>query len=109
MAAGAPNALSIENTPNVNGRENDLFAATTAAEGSTWAVGWDLDIATANHDPLILRGVNGTWSLVSSPPLGNGSDSVFAAITTIPGGGMWAVGVTSNPSGNYSTLIEYHR
>jgi len=35
--------------------------------------------------------------------------SGFAGITAIPGGGLWAVGVTSNPQGNYETLIEYHQ
>jgi hypothetical protein len=47
------------------------------------------------------------WSLVPSPSLG-GSDSGLAAITAIPGGGLWAVGVTGNLEGNYATLIEYH-
>jgi hypothetical protein len=109
VAAGVPKALSIQPTPNAGTGENDLFAATTAADGSTWAVGWDIDTTTGNHDPLILQGKNGIWSLVSSPNLG-ASDSGFAAITAIPGGGLWAVGVTGAAKGNghYSTLIEYH-
>jgi hypothetical protein len=108
-AAGAPKALSIQATPNAGTGENDLFAAATATDGSTWAVGWDIDTTTGNHDPLILRGQNGVWSLVSSPSLG-ASDSGFADVTAIPGGGLWAVGVTgaAQGNGNYSTLIEYH-
>jgi hypothetical protein len=108
-AASAPNRLSIQATPNASTGENDLFAADTAADGSTWAVGWNIDTTTGNHDPLILQGKNGVWSLVSSPSLG-ASDSGFAAVTAIPGGGLWAVGVTgaANGNGNYSTLIEYH-
>jgi hypothetical protein len=110
VTAGAPRALSIQTTPNAGAGENDLFAAETAADGSTWAAGWDIDTTTGNHDPLILQGVNGVWSLVSSPSLAAGSDSGFAAITAIPGGGMWAVGVTApgTGGGSYSTLIEYH-
>jgi hypothetical protein len=108
VAAGAPRALSIQTTPNAGTGENDLFAAETATDGSTWAVGWDIDTTTGNHDPLVLQGKNGAWSLVSSPILGKGSDSGFAAITAIPGGGLWAVGVTAAAKGNYSTLIEYH-
>lgn len=110
VAAGASGALSIAATPNAGSDENDLFAATTASDGSTWAVGWDIDTSTGNHDPLILKGVSGVWSLVSSPGLAAGSDSGFAAITAIPSGGMWAVGVTAagKGNGNYSTLIEYH-
>ncbi|HUC53864.1 MAG TPA: alkaline phosphatase family protein [Candidatus Cybelea sp.] len=108
VAAGAPGAQSIQTTPNAGTGENDLFAAATAADGSTWVVGWDIDTATGNHDPLILQGVNGAWSLVSSPSLGKGTDTGFAAITAIPGGGLWAVGVTALAKGNYATLIEYH-
>ncbi|PYU18500.1 MAG: hypothetical protein DMG30_27520 [Acidobacteria bacterium] len=106
MTAGAPGALSIAATPNAGSGENDVFAATTASDGSTWAVGWDIDISTGNHNPLILQGGSGVWSLVSSPALAAGSDSGFSAITAIPGGGMWAVGVTG--AGKVSTLIEYH-
>ena len=108
VAAGAPSRLSIVNTPNSGTSENDLFAAATAADGSTWAVGWDIDTTTGNHDPLVLQGVRGSWSLVSTPGLQTGSDSGFAAITAIPGGGLWAVGVTGSSKGNYKTLIEHH-
>jgi hypothetical protein len=55
-----------------------------------------------------LQGINGTWSVVSTPSLKVGSDSGLAAITAIPGGGMWAVGETGSAKGNYATLIEYH-
>jgi len=110
VAAGTPGSLSLQTTPNAGTGENDLFAAATAADGTAWAVGWDIDTTTGNHDPLVLQGVNGVWSLVSTPALTAGADSGFAAITAIPGGGLWAVGVTSNPNGggSYSTLIEYH-
>jgi Phosphoesterase family len=110
VAAGSPGAESIQSTPNAGTGENDLFAATTALDGSTWAVGWDINTTSGNHDPLILQGKNGVWSLVSSPTPGKGSDTGFAAITAIPGGGMWAVGVTAPPNGggSYSTLIEFH-
>jgi hypothetical protein len=107
VAAGPANGLTIQNTPNQGAGENDLFSVTTAADGSTWAVGWDINTNTGNHDPLILQGQNGTWSLVSSPTL-PGSDNGFAAITAIPGGGLWAVGVQGNANGSYATLIEYH-
>jgi hypothetical protein len=108
VAAGAPGRLSIQNTPDAGTGENDLFGAATAVDGSTWTVGWDINPTTGNHDPLVLQGTNRGWSLVSTPSLA-GSDSGFAAITSIPGGGMWAVGVTGNSKGNYATLIEYHQ
>jgi hypothetical protein len=107
VAAGASGGLSIQSTPNAGSGENDLFGAATAADGSTWTVGWDINTTTGNHDPLVLQGTKGIWSLIASPSLG-GSDSGFAGITSIPGGGMWAVGVTGNSKGNYAALIEFH-
>jgi hypothetical protein len=109
VAAGTSRSLSIQSTPNISATENDPFAVTTAADGSTWAVGWYIDPTSGNHDPLALQGVNGVWSIVPTPVLGSGYDSGFAAITAVPGGGLWAVGVTGTSKSNYSTLIEYHQ
>ena len=109
VAAGTPGGLSIQTTPNAGAGENDLFGAAAAADGSTWAVGWGIDPATDTHNPLVLQGVNGVWSLVPSPTFTSGSDSGFAAVAAIPGGGLWAVGVTATSKSNYSTLIEFHR
>ena len=61
--------------------------------------GWEINTTTGNHDPLILQRKNGVWSLVSSPGLAPGSDSGFAAIAAIPGGDLWAVGVTGEREG----------
>jgi hypothetical protein len=108
VAAGAPQALSIVNTPSDGAGENDLFAAATAADGSAWAVGWDIVPKTGNHNPVVLHGVNGVWSIVSSPSFSQDADSGLADVTEIPGGGLWAVGVTSQADGNYATLIEHH-
>jgi hypothetical protein len=110
VAAGPSGSLSMVATPNAGTGENDLFGVDRAADGSSWAVGWNIDTTTGNHNPLILHGVNGGWSLASSPSLGLGSDSGFAAIAAIPGGGVWAVGETGagKGKGNYSTLIEFH-
>jgi hypothetical protein len=90
-------------TPNSGTGEQDLFAATTAADGTTWAAGWDL---ASSYQTLVEQGVNGTWSLVASPSPGPG-DNGLAGIAAVPGGGLWAVGVTSG-NGNFSTLIEHH-
>ena len=107
VAAGSPSRMSILSTPNSGTGENDLFAAATAADGSTWAVGWAIDPSTGNHFTLTEQGVSGTWSIVPSPNPGVG-DNGLAGITAIPGGGLWAVGVTSSGTSNFSTLIMYH-
>jgi hypothetical protein len=66
-------------------------AATTAADGSTYAAGWFIDI----EQTLIEHGVKGQWSIDPTPDPGTG-DNGFAGITAVPGGGLWAVGVMAN-------------
>jgi len=107
VAAGAPNALSVVSTPNNGAGENDLFATTLGADGSTWAVGWSIDPTSGNHLTLVEQGISGLWSLVSSPSPGTG-DSGLAGIAAVPGGGLWAVGVTTRTNGNFETLILHH-
>ena len=106
VATGSPSSLSLVSSPNNGAGENDLFGAATAADGSTYAVGWYIDSSSGNHLTLIEHGVNGQWSIDPSPSPGTG-DTGFSAVTAIPGGGLWAVGVTSG-SGNFSTLIAHH-
>ncbi|HEY6349333.1 MAG TPA: alkaline phosphatase family protein [Candidatus Angelobacter sp.] len=108
VAVGSPATLAIQPTPTMGTGENDLFAVTIANDGSTWAVGWAINPATDLHDPLVMQGVNGTFSLVSVPNPFSGGDSGFAAITTIPGGGMWAVGGATSPTSNVRSFIEFH-
>jgi hypothetical protein len=108
VASGSPTALAIQPTPTMGTGENDPFAVTIANDGSTWVVGWAINPTTDLHDPLVLQGVNGTFSLVSVPNPSNGGDSGFEAITTVPGGGMWAVGGTATAKSNVSTFIEFH-
>ena len=108
VAAGPPAALSIQSPPNLGSGENDPFAVAIANDGTTWVVGWAINPTSDLHDPLVLQGVNGVFSLVSVPNPATSGDSGFAAITAIPGGGLWAVGVTATSKSNYSTLIEFH-
>ena len=103
VASGAPGSLSLVTTPNSGPGEQDLFGAATAADGSTWAVGWAL---SGTEQTLTEHGVNGTWSFVPSPDPGAG-DNGFAGVAAIPGGGVWAVGVSSG-NGNFSTLIAHN-
>jgi len=106
VAAGPPSSLSVLSTPNNGVGENDLFAATTGADGSTWAVGWSIDPSSLNHLTLVEHGVGGQWSIDASPNPGTG-DNGLAGITAVPGGGLWAVGITTGNS-NASTLVLYH-
>ena len=71
-------------------------------------------MSTGNHNTLVEHGVNGTWKVVSSPnpqPPAPGSpgDNGLASVAAIPhGGGLWAVGDTTNVDGNSAPLILFH-
>ena len=106
VASGAPSSLSLAASANITGDENDLFGATTAADGSVYAVGWAADPSTGNYSSLIEHGVTGQWSIDTTPDPGSSANG-FAGVTAIPGGGVWAVGAFAN-KGNNATLIAYH-
>jgi hypothetical protein len=106
IATGAPASTAMVTTPSATG-ENDLFGAATAADGTVYAAGWSVDPATGNFLSLIEHETGGVWSIEPTPDPGTGSDG-FAGIAAVPGGGgLWAVGVSSN-NGNNSTLIAHH-
>jgi hypothetical protein len=107
VASGPESSLGLLATPSNGNEENDLFATTTAADGTTWAAGWYIEPGTGAHRTLTEQGVNGQWSLVPSPNPGTGENGL-AGIASIPGRGLWAVGIAE---GNHapSTLIEFHR
>jgi hypothetical protein len=107
-ASGTDSGVALQSSPNHGSGENDLFGAATTAGGETWAVGWYVEPSTLLHRTLVEREVDGQWSLVSSPNP-SGEENGFSAVTAIPGGGVWAAGITTNDEGNPSTLIEYHR
>ena len=110
VAAGDASGVHAVASPNVGAGENDLFAAATAADGSTWAVGWLIDPSTGNHNTLVEHGVHGTWSVVDSPnPNQSLGDNGLSSVARIPGGGLWAVGLTTNTDGNNAALILHHQ
>jgi hypothetical protein len=104
-ASGAPASLALATTPNATG-ENNLYATTTAANGTVYAVGWSVDPSTGVYDTEALHESGGTWTLDTAPDPGNGTNG-FAGVAAVPGGGVWAVGVTSAKANN-SSLIAYH-
>jgi hypothetical protein len=108
VASGPGSAVTLDSTPSAGTGENDLFGAATAADGSTWAVGWYVEAATQFHRTLVEHGVGGNWSLVESPNP-SAEENGFSSVTAIPGGGLWAVGVTTNKEEEGATMIAFHR
>jgi hypothetical protein len=109
VASGTESGVTLQSSPSAGTGENDLFGAATAADGSTWAVGWHVVEGPENvHRTLIEHRVNGQWSLEASPNPST-EENGFSSITAIPGGGLWAAGITTNIAGNPATLIAFHR
>jgi hypothetical protein len=114
VASGDERGLAIDASPSKGRGENDLFSVTTSGDGSLWAVGWYIDPRTGNHNTLVEHKMNGSWTIVSSPnpqppPPGTPGDDGLASVAAIPkGGGLWAVGDTTNVDGNLAPLILYH-
>jgi hypothetical protein len=110
VASGLPNNVELLATPSQGSGENDLFSVATRANGMQWAAGWYIDPASGNHEPIIERGIGGSWSITPTPDLSaDQGDNGFAGIAAVPGGGLWAVGIQTNADGNLATLIESHR
>ncbi len=114
VASGPPSDVDLVNTPSQGTGENDLFSVTKADDGSRWAAGWYIDPSNSeNHEPLVEHRTNGQWSIDTMPDTTDfakdGGDNGFAGIASIPGGGLWAVGLqTIASTGATQTLIEYH-
>jgi hypothetical protein len=109
VLAGAAHDPDGVSTPNRGVGENDLFGATTTPSGVTWTVGWFIDPSSGNHMTLIERATGGAWSVVPSPnPNAANGDNGLSSVTPIPGGGLWAVGNTTNDPGNRATLVLHH-
>lgn len=106
VGAGSPASLSLQTTPNVTG-ENNLYSVTTAADGSIYAAGWSVDPSTGVYLTEVLHAVSGQWSVDTTAPNPGSGTNGFAGLAAVPGGGVWAVGVTSNKANN-SALIAYH-
>lgn len=69
----------------------------TPLNGSAWSV-----VPSVDADP----GGNLLFGLHAVSDPGSGANG-FADISAVPGGGLWAVGVTSNKANN-SAFIAYH-
>jgi hypothetical protein len=108
VASGSSAGVTLQSSPSNGAGENDLFGATTAADGSAWAAGWYVEPSTDLHRTLIEHGVHGHWSLVESANP-SAEENGFSSIAAIPGGGLWAAGITTNSEGNPATLIAFHR
>lgn len=71
---------------------------------TVWATGTFVNPVTDNNEVLVLRGVNGHWSVDPAPNPGSGSD-ILAGVSTVSGR-LWAAGVYDT-GGSRLPLIEH--
>lgn len=98
---------SVVSRPSPASAYNVLLGVTRVVGTSkVWAVGYFANLNTGPEQNLIERWDGTTWSGVSSPNIGSGSNSLMG-ITRISGTNtMWAVGWYNNASNTEQTLIE---
>jgi len=79
---------------------------TAVAADAVWAVG-DFVNASANYRNLIEKWNGTSWSVVTSPNMGTGENSLYsiAAVPGSSGDGMWAVGYYSSTSDGYNHTL----
>jgi hypothetical protein len=98
-------------TPNVVGTHNfsrgDGFDGVTAAgRHDVWAVGFHYDDGRAANRSLIEHWNGNSWSVMSTPTVGD-RDYPLAAAVRDGIGGVWAVGTYDDTQGHAYTLTEH--
>jgi hypothetical protein len=85
--------------PAISGPNSALSSVAMVSATDVWAVG------TANNQTLVEHYDGSTWSVVSSPNVGTGSN-YLASVTVVSANDIWAVGNYVNSGNVNKTLIE---
>ena len=97
---------SIVKSSNVSSSENELFLdAAALSVTDVWAMG--LYVNSSGVQQTLTEHWNGTkWSIVKSPNVGS-STNIFYGGTAVSTNNVWAVGYSTNSSGDFQTLTEH--
>jgi hypothetical protein len=96
---------TIASLPSSAGSDWTSLWGVASSPSGVWAVGTFVDPTTDNNDPLLLNEVGGTWSVVTGPAPGSGSNILGGVTAT--GNNLWAAGMYDN-GGNELPYIETH-
>lgn len=97
---------NIVNSPNIAGANDQLNAVVALSNKNAWAVG-EYTIGTG-WDQTLIEHWNGTsWSIVSSPGPGSGTNDL-EGITAISKNNVWAVGSYFNSNVTSETALIEH-
>jgi hypothetical protein len=93
-------------SPNVGSGSNDLLGVTAVSASDVWSVGRTTN--SSGVDQTLIEQYNGTsWNVVSSPNVGSGNNDLLA-VSADSANDVWAVGRSTDSSGNDRTLVEHY-
>ena len=95
---------SIISSPSPGSFSNILSGVTAISASDVWAVG-AYNAGTPADQTLIEQWNGSSWSVVTSPNVGSGSNDLYA-VTALSGNDIWAAGSYLNSSGVLQTLTE---
>src|SRR2546421_158680 len=96
---------SVVSSPNAGMQNNQLAGVTAVSATDIWAVGNFEPAINVPVQTLTLHWNGTSWSVVSSPNVGSGFNTLQAA-AAVSTNEVWAVGQSSTASGVVQTLIE---
>jgi hypothetical protein len=87
--------------------DNRLSGVAAPADDESWAVGSFIDDSSGNLQTLIVTGGEGsTWTQVPSPSPSSDGDTQLSTITSVRGGGLWAVGGFDGPDAQQALVLH---
>jgi hypothetical protein len=99
----APCSWRIVSSPNVGNGNNYLLGVDALSASDVWAVGYYRDTTLNADRNLILHWDGSSWSVVTSPNVGN-SHNGLAAVSAVSANDVWAVGNYAGSGGSRVTL-----
>lgn len=96
---------SVVSSPN-SGTYDNLFGMTAASANDIWAVGLAASNEVALQKTLIEHWDGTQWSIVNSPSRKQ-HNNILSGVAAVSANDIWAVGVSSTPSGVLQTLTEH--
>ena len=97
---------TVASNPNPSSSENGLNGVTAVSASNVWAVGQYIPNGGGNTEPLIEHWNGSKWAVVPGPTPGAGAAALLS-VAASSANSIWAVGSSTNSSGNTQTLIEH--
>lgn len=97
---------SVVSSPNIGTGGNGLDGVVALSAKNVWVVG-AYNAAVGSYSQTLIEYWNGTsWSVISSPNIGTGNNSLMGIAQVHGTSTLWAVGYYTNANNTTQTLIE---